>query len=61
MVLERSVPLLQQAEEVFGMDEGIHEGNNGNKKHCMKTETKTEGEHAVYCLSNRYSVTTQLL
>lgn len=36
MVLERSVPLLQQEEEVFGMSEGIHKGDNENKTLCKK-------------------------
>ncbi len=34
MVLERSLPLLQQEEEEFRADKGIHEGNT--------TETKTQ-------------------
>ncbi len=31
MVLERSVPLLQQEEEEFRTGEGIHREHNGNK------------------------------
>ncbi len=33
MVLDKSFPLLQQKEEEFGPDEGIHrDTHNGNKK-----------------------------
>ncbi len=45
MVLERSVLLLQQEEEEFGPEKGIHqETHNGNKKHWVKHGNKTEGK-----------------
>ncbi len=52
MVLKRSVPLLQQEEEEFGPDEGIHgETHNGTKKLREKTETKTKGKHTEVTIS----------
>ncbi len=33
VALERSLPLLQQEEEVFRVNEGIHTGNTGGKIH----------------------------
>ncbi len=49
MVLERSVLLLQQEEEEFGPEKGIHqETHNGNKKHCVKHGNKTEDKRRGY-------------
>ncbi len=45
MVLERSVPLLQQEEEEFGPDEGIH----GYTQLKQKTINKTEGRRRGNC------------
>ncbi len=44
VALERSLPLLQQEEEVFWVNEGIHTGNIGGKKTLNKTRTQTEGK-----------------
>ncbi len=50
MVLKRSVPLLQQEEEEFGPDEGIHgEAHNGNRKLKEKNGNKAEGINGGYC------------
>ncbi len=43
MVLERSVPLLQQEEEEFGPDEGIHGDTQRKQRTEKKTINKTEG------------------
>ncbi len=44
MVLERSVPLLQQEEKEFGPDEGIHGDTRRKQKTEKKPINKTEGK-----------------
>ncbi len=45
MVLERSVLLLQQEEEEFGPDEGIHGAQRKEKHGEKKRKQKMEGTH----------------
>ncbi len=45
MVLKRSVPLLQQEEEEFGPDEGIHGAQWKENTERKKRKQKTEGTH----------------
>ncbi len=48
MVLERSVLLLQQEEEEYGPDEGIH-GDTTERKNTEKMRNKTEGTNGGNC------------
>ncbi len=59
MVLERTLPLLQQEEEEFGAKERIH-GDTTERKNTEKTRNKIEGKRRGCSFWVGYSVTIHL-